>query len=144
MDAGSIRYRRCDSLGDRVALRQLFADERELSSYADDTLDSQDLVAWVALSGQEVVGAMLTRPMRSEDGTELGGVDELLVATGHRGRGVGARLMELAETHYQANGADGMQLTVREDNEPARRLYESMGYAIVQRRLRMRKRFSPS
>ncbi len=48
--------------------------------------------------------------------------------------------MELAESHYRTLGAAGMQLTVREDNESARRLYESMGYAVIQRRLRMRKR----
>jgi len=134
-------YRRCDFPDDRAAMRRLFADEHELSSYADDVLDAPDLVAWVALAGQEIVGAILTRPMRTEDGGELGGVDELLVSAHHQGQGIGRRLMELAETHYRAAGAAGMQLTVNEDNSPARRIYESMGYAIVQHRLRMRKRF---
>ena len=142
MTIEAIDYRRCASPEDRAATRRLFADAGELSSYASDALDARDLVAWVAQSGGAVVGAILTRPMRSEDGAELGGVDELLVAANHRGRHIGARLMELAEAHYQATGADGMQLTVREDNEPARGLYESMGYTVVQRRLRMRKGFA--
>jgi hypothetical protein len=49
--------------------------------------------------------------------------------------------MKVAEDHYRASGAAGMQLTVCEDNEPAMRLYSLMGYAVVQRRLRMQKRF---
>ncbi len=141
METEPIEYQRCDLAEDRAAIRRLFADERELSSYAGDVLDAPDLAAWVALAGQQVIGAILTRPLRSEDGAGLGGVDELLVATDYQGRGIGRRLMQLAESHYRTSGAAGMQLTVREDNEAARRLYESMGYAAVQRRLRMRKRF---
>jgi len=79
--------------------------------------------------------------LRAEDGAQLGGVDELLVAARYQGRSIGRQLMELAEAHYRASGADGMQLTVNKDNAPALRLYESMGYATAQRRLRMRKRF---
>ncbi len=141
MTIEAIDYRRCDSPDDLTAIRRLFADARELSSYASHALDAQELIAWIAEAGGTIVGAILTRRMRSEDGAELGGVDELLVAASHRGRRMGARLMELAEAHYQATGADGMQLTVREDNESARGLYESMGYSVVQRRLRMQKRF---
>lgn len=141
MDVEPIVYRRCESPQDRAAIRRLFADERELSSYAGDVLDAPELVAWVALAGQEIVGAILTRPLRAEDGAELGGVDELLVAGRYQGHGIGRRLMELAEEHYRASSAAGVQLTVSADNAAARRLYESMGYATVQRRLRMRKRF---
>ncbi len=118
MDVAQIGYRRCDSADERAALRRLFADERELSSYATDTLDAPDLVAWVAFAGKEVAGAILTRPLRAADGTKLGGVDELLVAGQYQGRGIGRRLMELAEAHYLASGAGGMQLTVAEENDP--------------------------
>jgi ribosomal protein S18 acetylase RimI-like enzyme len=141
MTGEAINYRLADLAADRPALRRLFVDEHELSSYAEDVLDSPDLVAWVAHAGQEIVAAILTRPMRSDDGVELGGIDELLVARRYQGQKIGRRLVEFAEAHYLAAGAAGMQLTVTEDNARALRLYESMGYAVAQSRLRMRKQF---
>jgi ribosomal protein S18 acetylase RimI-like enzyme len=124
------------------AIAEFFARERELSGYAAAALADKDAVIWLALDDGHLVGAVITRPMQSDDdGAQLGGVDELLVAGGRRSGGIGRLLMEAAEAHYRALGCAGMQLTVREDNEHARRLYESMGYGVVQRRLRMRKGF---
>jgi ribosomal protein S18 acetylase RimI-like enzyme len=50
--------------------------------------------------------------------------------------------MELAEAHYRSTGALGMSLVVVEDNVPALHLYQRLGYAPVQRRVRMAKDFS--
>jgi ribosomal protein S18 acetylase RimI-like enzyme len=126
---------------DLPAVREFFETERELSGYASDALADERLVAWLAWDGDLLVGAILTRAIRSEEGRELGGVDELLVRVTHRSRGIGRRLMGSAEAYYRAHAFRGMQLTVREDNADARKLYESLGYAVVQRRLRMRKQF---
>jgi ribosomal protein S18 acetylase RimI-like enzyme len=126
---------------DLSALFELFEREAELSDYAERTLGSDELIAWVAEEDGHIVGAILTHLMKTPERERLGGVDELLVAATRRRRGIGRMLMKVAEAHYREAGADGMQLTVSEANAPAQRLYESMGYAPLQRRMRMRKPF---
>jgi ribosomal protein S18 acetylase RimI-like enzyme len=126
---------------DLSALFALFDQEGELSDYAERTLESAELLAWVAEENGEIIGAILTHLMKTPEREQLGGVDELLVASTHRGRSVARRLMQAAEEQYRVDGAMGMQLTVSEGNEPAQRLYASMGYASMQRRMRMRKVF---
>jgi ribosomal protein S18 acetylase RimI-like enzyme len=46
----------------------------------------------------------------------------------HRGRGLGTRLLALAEEQARARGLDRLSLIVFEANEGARRLYERHGY----------------
>lgn len=136
-----LNYREFRRVGDIEAVRALFAAENELSPYAAEVLSSERLLAWLAFDDERIVGAVLTRPMIAADGAESGGIEELLVAASHRGLGIARRLMELAETHYRGTDAAGMQLTVRDGNAAALRLYESMGYKVVERRLRMWKRW---
>ena len=124
--------------GDVARVHALFVGEGELSEYAQQSLESPNLYGWIAEIDGAVVGAILTHLMQSE---RRGGIDELLVATSHRSNGIGRALMNAAEEHYRAQGAGGMQLTVREDNAPAEQLYASLGYTTVQRRLRMWKDF---
>lgn len=121
---------------DLPAVTNLFVAEEELSPYASAALKDDLLAGWLAIDGSHIVGAVLTRIMRSDDGAERGGVDELVVASGYRGRGIGRRLMQLAEAHYHTLGVAGMQLSVAETNEPAVHLYESLSYAVVKRYLR--------
>jgi ribosomal protein S18 acetylase RimI-like enzyme len=129
------------SEADISALFELFERERELTDYAAQALESKDLICWVAQEDGEIVGAILTHLMKTPEGDRLGGVDELLVAGSRRGRSIGRTLMDAAEAHYRAAGAAGMQLTVSDGNEPAQKLYASMGYESIQRRMRMRKTF---
>jgi len=135
MPAVTISFRALEQ-ADLPTVTELFASEEELSPYARETLDDALLVGWLAVEGECIVGAVLTRTMRSDDDRERGGVDELLVADSHRRLGVGRRLMELAEAHYRAMGVAGMQLSVTEANRPAARLYDSLGYIVVLRYLR--------
>lgn len=121
---------------DLPALIELFASEGELSTYAREALDDALLAGRLAVEGECIVGAVLTRTMRSSDERERGGVDELLVAASHRRLGVGRRLMLLAEAHYRDMGVAGMQLSVTARNDPAVHLYESLGYAVVRRYVR--------
>jgi len=46
----------------------------------------------------------------------------------HRGRGVGRALMGWLLSDAAENGISSLTLEVREDNEPALRLYESLGF----------------
>ena len=60
------------------------------------------------------------------------GVPELSVCVwpGHRGQGLGARLVEAACAHAAARGIRRMSLSVESGN-PARRLYERLGFVDV-------------
>jgi len=136
-----LTYRELGRAGDVEAARALFAAEHELSPYAADALASEHLVGWLAFDDERLVGAVLTRTMIAADGAECGGIDELLVSASHRSQGIGRWLLELAETYYRDTGAAGMQLTVRDENAAALHLYQSMGYNVVERRLRMWKRW---
>jgi ribosomal protein S18 acetylase RimI-like enzyme len=51
----------------------------------------------------------------------------------YRGRGIGSRLLALAEDHARAKGYDKLSLLVFEQNEAAKRLYERNGYREVAR-----------
>ena len=56
-------------------------------------------------------------------------VDELYVAPSHRGRGLGRAALHEAERSCREAGIRALHLEVRPDNEKARGLYSSLGYA---------------
>jgi len=55
-------------------------------------------------------------------------IHDLTVLDDHRGKGVGRRLMRAVESEALAMGCCKVTLEVREDNEGARRLYNSEGF----------------
>lgn len=89
-------------------------------------------VGLVAEDGGEPIGLVWYRFFTDEEYGE-GYVDEatpelaIAVADGHRGRGMGRRLMEAIHARARADGVEQISLSVDRDN-PARRLYERMGY----------------
>lgn len=58
-------------------------------------------------------------------------VHSVLVHPDHRGQGHGRRLMEVMLTYSDLSGY-GTELRVRADNEPALRLYRSLGYVVAE------------
>lgn len=117
---------------------ELFDQENELSGYAEAAMADPLGRILVALDGHAIVGALIMREVVASDRSRRGGVDELLVHHDFRDRGVGRTLMAAAEDYWRSvPGITGMQITVRESNEPALHLYSSLGYREVQRRIRM-------
>jgi ribosomal protein S18 acetylase RimI-like enzyme len=55
-------------------------------------------------------------------------ITELYVQEAYRRRGVGRKLMELAEQHARKRGACQTTLLVNRHNEPAQALYRHLGY----------------
>jgi len=55
-------------------------------------------------------------------------IHDLTVRDEHRGKGIGRRLMRAVEAEAQAMDCCKVTLEVREDNEGARRLYNSEGF----------------
>jgi GNAT superfamily N-acetyltransferase len=66
-----------------------------------------------------------------DEGSRVIVVDQLLVAFGHEGHGVGRRLLSYAEEYALSEGAHSLQIAVEEDNGPARRFYERSGLEPV-------------
>lgn len=63
-------------------------------------------------------------------------VNTIAVDPDHRRRGLGSYLMRAVLAEAARRGATSATLEVRESNEPARRLYESLGFAVTATRLR--------
>jgi ribosomal protein S18 acetylase RimI-like enzyme len=78
-------------------------------------------------------------PALTEDGSVAGFVQcwtsgfikDLAVAPGHRGKGVGAALMQHAFALFAARGMSHVDLKVEPGEEPARRLYARLGMVEV-------------
>lgn len=79
---------------------------------------------WVATAGPEVVGFVAYAG---------GEVTWLYVHPDHQRRGAGRTLLRHALAHADADGADLVEVTVL-DGGPARRLYESEGFVLVETR----------
>lgn len=83
----------------------------------------------VALRALLVLGALGVRRMEPGDAF----VEELAVAAGARGLGVGRRLMERCEHDARRAGCRRLCLNVTSDNAPARALYERCGLTVSER-----------
>ncbi len=68
-------------------------------------------------------------------------IDELFVERGHRGQGIGTRLLELAENASREHGAETLHLEVNHGNR-AVELYRRLGY-VDHRRYLMTKWLKP-
>ena len=106
----------------------------ELSRYHRDWGRTGDLGV-VAENGGEVVGVALCRVFTDEDHGH-GYVDDetpelaVSVAEGLRGTGIGTRLMDALAESARSAGYGTLSLSVDAEN-PARRLYERLGYREI-------------
>ena len=89
--------------------------------------------AWVIVDGDARVGYAIV--MFGYD-LEFAGRDawltEIRVEPAHRGRGAASVALELVAAETRALGAGALHLQVRPEN-PARRVYERAGFAVVPR-----------
>lgn len=139
--AEDVHYREFEASDWPAVEAMLRANDEEAGPRA--ALEHPAARAWLAEAQGCTVGWVLTAPVVTHEGYLLGGIDDLVVDEEWRGRGIGRRLMELAEEHYRAEGKAAIQLTVRADNAVALGLYRSLGYSIKEARLRMRKSLGP-
>ena len=75
------------------------------------------------------------------------GVLGLGVVAGRRGQGIGAALMQRTLQDAKARGFKRIELTVRADNERAKKLYEKVGFEVeglCRRHMRLRGRYYDS
>ncbi len=115
---------------------------RSADTYAFDP-KSSDALLWrywspkapgqgfVATRGSKVVGTFVLRPNRPGAGAHVAGAS-FVVRADQRGQGVGRQLGVAAIREAERLGYEGMQFNaVVSTNEPAVRLWRSLGFAIV-------------
>src|SRR5262249_49604776 len=77
--------------------------------------------AWLAISGDEIVGVTLTREEW---------VNDLWVRHDSRGLGIGARLLAHAEREIHGRGYDTLRLRVVKSNVRAVQFYQNQGWKV--------------
>ena len=82
-------------------------------------------------SGRKVIGFAVSR-MAADEAEIL----SIAVASSHRGRGLSRTLLLTHLGHLAGRGIRTVFLEVEENNQPARRLYDRTGFAVVGRRER--------
>ena len=99
--------------------------EKSVASELDDPL-----ALWlVALDGDTVAGYIGSQTVMDE--TDMMNV---AVAPSHRRMGIGEQLVMTLVGKLQKRGSHCLTLEVRDSNEPARSLYEKLGFSQVGRR----------
>ena len=81
--------------------------------------------------GRKVIGFAVSR-MAADEAEIL----SIAVDSGHRGRGLSRDLLLTHLGHLAGRGVRSVFLEVEENNQPARRLYQRAGFAVVGRRER--------
>jgi len=109
-------------------LRTIYHTE-EVEGYEDGYLDrffseGSDLI-YVAERGKEVV-AFLSVEVYSEDGYIY--LDDFSVTAECRNKGIGTKLVSLAEDYAESMGISAIVLHVEKTNERAYQLYRKQGY----------------
>lgn len=80
---------------------------------------------WAAEAGGEIVGMVATRPLRDDAAYEI---CRMYVARPMRGTGLAQRLLDTAEAHARAAGAQRLVLWTDTRFDAAHRFYEKRGY----------------
>ncbi len=85
-------------------------------------------LAFIAVGGEEIVGAAMSREYHDPD---EGWVQQLVVAEGHRGKGLGATLLRHAFAEFYRRGITRVGLGVDANNPSATKLYKGVGMTAV-------------
>lgn len=113
-------------IAELFALERDFAWDARLVRRALDRLlrPSRRHVVLVAAAGSEVRGMVsLQTVISTAEGGPVAWLEDLVVATAHRGRGLGARLLAAAESWAVRHGLARLQLVAEEANAPALEFY---------------------
>jgi GNAT superfamily N-acetyltransferase len=127
-----------DMLGATRENPRLPLDPGYLAAFHAIDSDAGSFLAVAELDG-EVVGTLLITMLHqlSVRGAPRAQLDEVRVAAGWRGRGLGHALVSWAIEESRLRGAATVQLTSDNRREDALRFYESMGFVATHRGLRL-------
>ena len=108
------------------ASRPGWSDERVLEVLHED-------VIFVAREQGQLAGSVALSPEENETIV----IEQLFVAPGHEGRGVGRRLLAYAEGYAISEQARSLRIVVEQDNRPARSFYRRSGFLPVESELEL-------
>ena len=106
----------------------LFPDDAWPLEKLDDVLHSQYAHFLVAADEGRVVGYAIAQYLT---GNDVADIQNIAVVESHRGRGVGAELLDALVAWTVEKGASAVMLEVRDDNTAARSLYASRGFEVI-------------
>ena len=86
----------------------------------------------VAVAGDALAGAYYLKPNFVGRAAHIANAGYFVTAT-HRGRGLGRRLVEHSFGEARRLGFDALQFNLVFESNPARRLYEEMGFVVIGR-----------
>lgn len=92
-----------------------------------ESLAHDDVEVWVAREERVPIGMATLILMRKLSGLS-GEVDDVVVASSARGKGVGKRLMQKIVERARERGVKKLDLTSRPSREAANALYQKMGF----------------
>ena len=99
-----------------------------LATRLEQLLAGDAVLALISGSPPIAVALLTLRPNVWYDGS-VALLDELYVAPGRRGHGVGSALLAAAEAAVRRRGAEVLEINVDGEDAGARRFYERHGYA---------------
>jgi ribosomal protein S18 acetylase RimI-like enzyme len=133
------------TLADEAVLRELmrefyaheglvFDEERTLGAFRALAADPNLGRVWIFRVGGEAVGYVaVTVCFSLEFAGRYALVDELFVREAHRGRGIGARALEVAAEAFRELDVSALRLEVDIDNTRVMAFYRRLGFALQER-----------
>lgn len=96
-------------------------------SYMRQLIESPNSATWIAEEATELIGFSIVE-WQTGPSESVAYIQTLEVHPAFRGRGIGAELLQRAESSARSAGAQMIELHVDVENATAIRLYESRGY----------------
>lgn len=93
-------------------------------------LTDYNTIALVAKANSDIAGFIITQ-VEVEENTEFGHIITINVAPNCRRKGIATKLLHEIETLLKQKGISECRLEVREDNNPAIKLYQPLGYQTI-------------
>jgi ribosomal-protein-alanine acetyltransferase len=93
-------------------------------------LTDYNTIALVAKADNGIAGFIITQ-VEVEENTEFGHIITINVPPAHRRQGIATKLLCEIENLLKQKGITECRLEVREDNNPAIKLYQTMSYQTV-------------
>jgi len=108
--------------------RILFPEDAWPLDKFDDDLRSSFANFLVAIDEGHVVGYAIAQHLQ---GNDVADIQNIAVVESHRGRGIGAALLDALVAWAIDRGTSAIMLEVRDDNSVAQSLYVSRGFAVI-------------
>jgi len=106
----------------------IFPDDAWPFEKLDDDLRSPFAHFLVSVDEDRIVGYAIAHHLT---GNDIADIHNIAVIESHRGRGVGAELLDALVSWTLDNGASAIMLEVRDDNIVAQSLYASRGFEVI-------------